>query len=136
VLYHSRGRRGRSQIIRQLYKSIGVAESGYEFKCRDAIYRVSTTVSVFQSTRFIHQISNAKKGNTAGVIFGMNPKVTDSNIPGFIKQDSSYHIEGFYQHKVNDNISITPGIIWVTAPGNDNNNDDAIVGTIRTTFTF
>ncbi len=77
-----------------------------------------------------------KKGNTAGVIFGMNPKVTDSNIPGFTKQDSSYHIEGFYQHKVNDNISITPGVIWVTAPGNDSDNDDAIVGTLRTTFIF
>ena len=77
-----------------------------------------------------------KKGNTAGVIFGMNPKVTDSNVPGFVKPDTSYHIEGFYQHKVNDNISITPGVIWVTAPGNDKNNDDAIVGTLRTTFTF
>ncbi|MDY6903036.1 MAG: iron uptake porin [Cyanobacteriota bacterium] len=77
-----------------------------------------------------------KKGNTAGVIFGMNPKVTDSNVPGFTSEDTSYHIEGFYQHKVNDNISITPGVIWVTAPGNDKSNDDAIVGTVRTTFTF
>ncbi|MEM6751591.1 MAG: iron uptake porin [Cyanobacteria bacterium P01_C01_bin.38] len=78
-----------------------------------------------------------KKGNLAGVIFGMNPKVTDSSIAGLNEsQDTSYHIEGFYQHKVNDNISITPGVIWVTAPGNNNNNDDAVVGTLRTTFTF
>ncbi|MGB6298559.1 MAG: iron uptake porin [Rivularia sp. (in: cyanobacteria)] len=78
-----------------------------------------------------------KKGNLAGVIFGMNPKVTDSSIAGLNEsEDTSYHIEGFYQHKVNDNISITPGVIWVTAPGNNNNNDDAIVGTLRTTFTF
>ncbi|MCJ8278697.1 MAG: iron uptake porin, partial [Rivularia sp. ALOHA_DT_140] len=77
-----------------------------------------------------------KKGNMAGVIFGMNPKVTDSNATGFIEEDSSYHIEGFYQHKVNDNISITPGVIWVTAPGNDSSKDDAVVGTLRTTFTF
>ena len=78
-----------------------------------------------------------KKGNLAGVIFGMTPKVTDSSIASLSEsKDTSYHIEGFYQHKVNDNISITPGVIWVTAPGNDKNNDDAIVGTLRTTFTF
>ena len=78
-----------------------------------------------------------KKGNLAGVIFGMTPKVTDSSIAGLNEsQDTSYHIEGFYQHKVNDNISITPGVIWVTAPENDSSNDDAIVGTLRTTFTF
>ncbi|NJL81553.1 MAG: iron uptake porin [Richelia sp. SM2_1_7] len=78
-----------------------------------------------------------KKGNLAGVIFGMTPKVTDSTIAGLDKdQDTSYHIEGFYQYKVNDNISITPGVIWVTAPGNDSSNDDAVIGTLRTTFTF
>ncbi len=78
-----------------------------------------------------------KKGNLAGVIFGMNPKVTNSSIAGLNEDpDTSYHIEGFYQHKVNDNISITPGVIWVTAPGNNSNNDEALVGTLRTTFTF
>ena len=78
-----------------------------------------------------------KKGNLAGVIFGMTPKVTDSSIASVSEsQDTSYHIEGFYQHKVNDNISITPGVIWVTAPGNNSNNDDAVIGTLRTTFTF
>ena len=78
-----------------------------------------------------------KKGNLAGVIFGMTPKVTDSSIASVSEsQDTSYHIEGFYQHKVNDNISITPGVIWVTAPGNDSRNDDAVIGTLRTTFTF
>lgn len=78
-----------------------------------------------------------KKGNLAGVIFGMTPKVTDSSIAGLDEdQDTSYHIEGFYQYKINDNISITPGVIWVTAPGNDSNNDDAVVGTLRNTFTF
>ena len=78
-----------------------------------------------------------KKGNLAGVIFGMTPKVTDSSIASVSEsQDTSYHIEGFYQHKVNDNISITPGVIWVTAPGNDSSNNDAVIGTLRTTFTF
>ena len=78
-----------------------------------------------------------KKGNLAGVIFGMTPKVTDSSIANLSEsRDTSYHIEGFYQHKINDNMSITPGVIWVTAPGNDSRNDDAVIGTLRTTFTF
>ena len=78
-----------------------------------------------------------KKGNLAGVIVGMEPKVTSSSINGLSEdQDTSYHIEAFYQHKVNDNISITPGVIWLTAPDHNSNNDDVVIGTIRTTFTF
>ncbi|MGB7518481.1 MAG: carbohydrate porin [Spirulinaceae cyanobacterium] len=46
------------------------------------------------------------------------------------------HIEAFYQYQVADNISITPGVIWLTAPDHNNNNEDQIIGTIRTTFSF
>ncbi|MEP0884279.1 MULTISPECIES: carbohydrate porin [unclassified Coleofasciculus] len=35
-----------------------------------------------------------------------------------------------------NNISITPGIIWLTSPNQNRDNDDIIIGTIRTTFTF
>jgi hypothetical protein len=37
---------------------------------------------------------------------------------------------------VTDNISITPGVIWITAPNQNSNNVDGIIGTIRTTFSF
>ncbi|PHM08572.1 carbohydrate porin, partial [Nostoc sp. 'Peltigera malacea cyanobiont' DB3992] len=37
---------------------------------------------------------------------------------------------------VSDNISVTPGVIWLTSPGQNSDNDDAIIGTLRTTFTF
>lgn len=37
---------------------------------------------------------------------------------------------------INDNISITPGLIWLTAPNQDNSNPDALIGTVRTTFKF
>ncbi len=48
-----------------------------------------------------------------------------------------YHIEGFYKYRVSDNISITPGVIWLTNPGQlANNNESAVIGTLRTTFTF
>ncbi len=82
-----------------------------------------------------------KKGNIAGIIVGMEPKVTSvssslSNAGINKDPDTSYHIEGFYQYKLSDNISITPGIIWLTAPDHNNQNDDIVIGTVRTTFTF
>jgi hypothetical protein len=81
-----------------------------------------------------------KPGSVAGIIVGMEPKVTDASngIRNAIGTDSdtSLHIEGFYQYQLSDNITITPGVIWLTAPDHNNDNDDIVVGTIRTTFTF
>ncbi|AKG21502.1 iron uptake porin [Calothrix sp. 336/3] len=78
-----------------------------------------------------------KKGNLAGIIFGMEPKVTGSTINEISKdRDTSYHIEAFYQYKVSDNISITPGVIWLTAPDHNDTNDSVVIGALRTTFTF
>jgi BMFP domain-containing protein YqiC len=78
-----------------------------------------------------------KKGSLGGIIFGMEPKVTGSSIDGYDRdRDTSYHIEAFYQYQVSDNISITPGVIWLTAPDHNNNNDDVIIGALRTTFSF
>jgi hypothetical protein len=78
-----------------------------------------------------------KKGNLAGIIFGMEPKVTGSSINEISRdRDTSYHIEAFYQYQVSDNISITPGVIWLTAPDHNNNNDSVVIGALRTTFSF
>ncbi|MEH2326980.1 MAG: iron uptake porin [Nostoc sp.] len=72
-----------------------------------------------------------KKGNVLGLFAGIEPYV------GGNTGDKPYHFEGFYKYRVSDNISITPGVIWLTNPGQlPGNNDDAIIGTLRTTFTF
>jgi len=34
----------------------------------------------------------------------------------WMKMKTSLHIEGFYQFQLTDNIAITPGAIWITAP--------------------
>lgn len=83
-----------------------------------------------------------KPGSVGGIIVGMEPKLTD--LDGAVTaatgvsedDDTSLHIEAFYQYRISDNISITPGIIWLTAPNHNNGNSDVIIGTIRTTFTF
>lgn len=78
-----------------------------------------------------------KKGNLAGIIAGMEPKVTSSNIAALPRdRDTSFHLEAFYQYKVSDNITITPGLIWLTAPDHDDNNDSVVIGALRTTFSF
>ncbi|BAY45600.1 S-layer region-like protein [Scytonema sp. HK-05] len=78
-----------------------------------------------------------KKGNLAGIIFGMEPKVTGSSINEISKdRDTSYHVEAFYQYKVTDNITITPGVIWLTAPDHNNDNDGVVIGAFRTTLSF
>ncbi|MBH8562252.1 iron uptake porin [Nostoc sp. CENA67] len=72
-----------------------------------------------------------KKGNLLGIFAGAQPYLGGSG------GDRPYHIEGFYRYRVSDNISITPGLIWLTNPGQVNgNNEDAFIGTLRTTFNF
>ena len=88
-----------------------------------------------------------KKGNLAGIVFGVQPRLTNTS-NGAIAQaiglpagqrrdrDTGFHIEAFYTHLLTDNITITPGIIWLTAPNHDDRNPDVVVGVVRTTFSF
>lgn len=71
-----------------------------------------------------------KRGNVLGLFAGTQPYL------GSVSGDRPYHIEGFYKYRVSDNISITPGVIRLTNPGQVTNNNDAVIGTLRTTFTF
>ena len=59
-----------------------------------------------------------------------------TGLVGPINQNNSFLVEGFYKFQVSDNISVTPGLIWISNPGNDKNNSDTLVGAIRTTFSF
>ncbi|MEH2402234.1 iron uptake porin [Nostoc sp.] len=74
-----------------------------------------------------------KQGNLGGVIVGAEPYRGGNPAPA---NDLSLHIEGFYKYRLTDNIAITPGVIWITAPAQNDDNQDAVIGTVRTTFTF
>jgi len=52
------------------------------------------------------------------------------------EQDAPFHVEGFYKLQMTENISLTPGFIWLLSPNQDADNKDIFVGTVRTTFTF
>ncbi|MBN3946625.1 MAG: iron uptake porin [Nostoc sp. NMS7] len=74
-----------------------------------------------------------KEGNLGGILVGAEPYRGGNPAPA---NDLSLHIEGFYKYRLTDNIAITPGVIWITAPGQNDDNQDAVIGTVRTTFTF
>ncbi len=81
------------------------------------------------------------EGDTAGIIIGMEPWVSKSNIvlPNGLRnndRDSSFHLEAIYKYPISDNIAITPGLTIITSPDYDNSNNTLVIGTIRTTFTF
>jgi carbohydrate-selective porin OprB len=80
-----------------------------------------------------------KEGNTLGFVFGQPPKVTSAKV-GTVssspESSTSYHIEGLYKIKLSDNILITPGLLLIINPENNDNNGKELVGTVRTTFSF
>ncbi len=77
-------------------------------------------------------------GSFASLIVGAEPHLTDLDVPGNpeFSEDTPFHIEGFYKYQITPNISLTPGVIWLTAPNQNNDNSDIFIGTFRTTFTF
>jgi hypothetical protein len=75
-----------------------------------------------------------KKGNLAGIIVGMPPKVTSSS--GAEDPDSSLHVEALYRYQLNNNISITPGLVVIFNPNHDDSRDTIYVGAVRATFSF
>ena len=76
----------------------------------------------------------ARQGNVLGFVFGVPPKVTESDVAR--NRNTSYHLEGFYRFQVNDFISVTPGVYVILNPEHNNKNEDIWVGLLRTTFSF
>jgi hypothetical protein len=79
-----------------------------------------------------------KEGNLLGFVFGAQPYLTSftGGNPQPFKVDVPVHLEGFYRYQFNNNISVTPGLIWLVSPNQDNSNGSDVIGVIRTTFVF
>lgn len=75
-----------------------------------------------------------KEGNLASLFVGAEPYVDSaSNGEG---EDAPIHIEGLYKYQFNDNISVTPGVVYIVNPNGSSDDEDALIGVMRTTFTF
>lgn len=83
-----------------------------------------------------------KEGSMAALIVGAEPFLSSIDANGDdtdedIAVDIPLHVEGLYKFALNDNISITPGVIWLLNPNQDgDNNEDIFIGALRTTFSF
>ena len=93
------------------------------------------------------------RGNLGAIYVGQPPRIISSdlpagrNVPSFISEGNLFagegdqpgtttHVEAFYRLRVSDNISITPGVIFVFNPRQNAANDTITIGVLRTTFTF
>ncbi|MCT7979744.1 iron uptake porin [Laspinema olomoucense] len=78
-----------------------------------------------------------RPGDLLALLVGQPPKLVDGT-DLFLGEDpdTSLHFETFYRWRVSDRISITPGIMYITNPEHNANNEDIFIGTIRTTFRF
>ncbi|MBE9222308.1 iron uptake porin [Cyanobacterium stanieri LEGE 03274] len=98
--------------------------------CNDNIYSYGGGVAF---------LDLAKEGSVLGLFAGVQPYSTRAQdfVDGAGQlplNTTPFHIEAFYKYPVNDNISITPGIIYVDST--DQTNNSSFIGTLRTTFTF
>jgi hypothetical protein len=80
------------------------------------------------------------EGNLLGFAVGQPPNTisndyTEDDRP-YEDINASFHIEGFYRWQMNDSIAVTFGVMTVTNPEGDSDNDNIFLGTIRTTFSF
>ncbi|MEO1669942.1 MAG: iron uptake porin [Cyanobacteria bacterium J06631_2] len=69
-----------------------------------------------------------KEGNLGALFAGVEPYADDESNP--------IHLEALYKYQFNDNISLTPGVIYLVNPNGNDEDDDALFGVLRTTFTF
>ena len=77
-----------------------------------------------------------KEGNLAAIFAGAEPYVGSRSTDN-LSENVPIHIEGLYKYQFNDNISITPGVVYIIDPnGGEQEEEDALVGVLRTTFTF
>jgi hypothetical protein len=76
-----------------------------------------------------------KEGAVFSLAGGIPPNLI-KNEGGEEDEDTTFLFEAQYKYPVNDNISITPGAYYVLSPEGNSDNEDQIVGVLRTTFEF
>ncbi len=77
-----------------------------------------------------------KKGNLGGIVVGMPSKVTSNDVAAFEDADTSIMVDAFYKYQISDRIGITPGIVVITNPDHNADNNTIYVGVLRTNFNF
>jgi len=113
---------------------------------------LSGNVNTFNWMTYANLVDFLKEGDLLGLYVGQPPSITSSNLNGAVinfpsllsgtggipgsQPATTTHLELFYRYPITKNISITPGLVFVFAPGNTASSDTITIGSLRTTFTF
>ncbi len=106
-------------------------------------YIFSDLVRVDASTNFsswlvgLHFNDVLTSGSTAGLVFGQPLTRVATGGRAVAPEDTKpYQLEGYFNFKVSDHISITPGLFIIFNPEGFGRNPTTYVPVVRTTFTF
>ncbi|MBE7382386.1 MAG: carbohydrate porin [Leptolyngbya sp. SIO1E4] len=75
------------------------------------------------------------QGNLGGFLIGQPPRVV-RNTGGSEDDDTAWHLEAFYRYRVNQNVSLIPGLFVIVNPEHDSDNDAIWLASFRTVFQF
>lgn len=117
------------------------SRDGWSFGANLAFFDIGKEGSklglAFASRAFFDDVESDDAGTPSNGIseLGVNtaPGVIDPTIE---EEDRTWIAEVSYDFPVNDNISITPGVIGVFNPNRDSDNNDIFIGVLRGTFSF
>ena len=106
-------------------------------------------VNTFNWMTYANLLDTFKEGDFLGLYVGQPPSITSSNLSGGVLNFPSFlsgtggvagaqpatttNVELFYRYPISKNISITPGLVFVFAPGNTVSSDTITIGALRTT---
>ena len=78
-----------------------------------------------------------REGNYGGVSVGQFTSAFETSGSAFEEdEDLPLLAQVFYRLKLSDNITVQPGVVYISNPGGDSDNEDALIGSIRTRFKF
>jgi len=77
-----------------------------------------------------------KLGSKMNLILGLPPKLTNNDVSEREDEDTSIYWELSYSYPLTEKISLIPGVLAITNPEHNNENDAIFIGVMRTTFRF
>jgi hypothetical protein len=78
-----------------------------------------------------------REGNYGGLSIGGFTSVVDESGTSFTEVDDTPLLaQAFYRIQLSDNVSVQPGIFYISNPGGSSDNDSVWIGSLRTKFSF
>lgn len=75
-------------------------------------------------------------GSKLSFIIGLPPKLTSNDLQEREDDDTSLHLEVSYNYPLTEKIFLKPGVLAITDPEHNSENDSIVIGLLQTTFTF